>query len=142
MTLAVNQKIKSYERRKSRLTLKSIALYDNEMPKVLLNFFKKNCMEVFLFCFSRGLAIEENDWAKYLWYMNTIKDEGGPKINKIFEIEKLASKIKDSDLYEFGKRNGGTTIQLPFGFVQWHKGQIQFHHNYEKVCNLNSSHKR
>ena len=30
-----------------------------------------------------------------------------------------------------GKTLGGTTIQLPFGFVQWHQGQIQFHHNLD-----------
>ena len=112
------------------------------MPKVLLNFFKKNCMEVFLFCFSRGLAVEENDWAEYLWYVNTIKNNGKPILNTIFEIKKLAPKIKDSELYQFGTRNGGTTIQLPFGFVQWHQGQIQFHHNYKKVCNLNASYKK
>lgn len=35
---------------------------------------------------------------------------------------------------------GGTTIQMAFGFVQWHSPQktipgcIQFHHNYNKIC--------
>ena len=33
----------------------------------------------------------------------------------------------------FGTTNGGTTIQLPFGFVQWHQHQMQFHHNYYKI---------
>ena len=39
----------------------------------------------------------------------------------------------------YGPRNGGSTIQLPFGFVQWHSprkiipGNIQFHHDYDKI---------
>tara|TARA_Y100000748_G_scaffold300343_1_gene298666 strand:- start:1137 stop:1979 length:843 start_codon:yes stop_codon:yes gene_type:complete len=135
-TMMINEKIKSYERRKLRLTIKSIESYDEGLAKSLLNFFRKNCREIFLFCFSRGLAIEESDWAEYLWYINTIKDDNDAKLNKIFEIKRLASNIKNSDDLEFGTRNGGTTIQLPFGFVQWHQGQIQFHHNYKKICSL------
>ena len=42
----------------------------------------------------------------------------------------------------YGKVGGGTTIQLPFGFVQWHSptkkipGDMQFHHGYEKIKEL------
>lgn len=135
-TSMVDPKIKSYERRKSRLTIKSIKHYDQALPEVLLNFFKTNCAEVFLFCFSRGLAVEENEWAEYLWYINTIKEDKDFELNQIFEVGKLASSIKNSDSFEYGTRNGGTTLQLPFGFVQWHQGQMQFHHKHEKICNL------
>ena len=44
-----------------------------------------------------------------------------------------------SDGTEYGNVGGGTTIQLPFGFVQWHSptkkipGDMQFHHNHEKI---------
>ena len=36
----------------------------------------------------------------------------------------------------YSSTNGGTTIQLPFGFVQWHKGQLQFHHSFYKLCDM------
>lgn len=42
----------------------------------------------------------------------------------------------------YGTRTGGSTIQLPFGFVQWHSpkkiipGEIQFHHKYNEIINF------
>lgn len=43
---------------------------------------------------------------------------------------------------KYGTKNGGSTIQLPFGFVQWHSprkvipGNLQFHHSYDKMIEL------
>ena len=37
------------------------------------------------------------------------------------------------EMIEPGQTRGGTTIKLPFGFVQWHQGQIQFHHNLDLI---------
>ncbi len=133
-TSQIDQKIKIYERRKQRLTIKSIELYDKALPDILLNFFKNYSKEIFLFCFSMGLAVNDEDWAQYLWYINTI--EKGDNYNQLFKIEDIATKIESSNIFEFGTRNGGTTIKLPFGFVQWHLGQMQFHHNYEQISNL------
>lgn len=36
----------------------------------------------------------------------------------------------------YGYKNGGTTIQLPFGFVQWHQSSMQFHHSFDKIRNI------
>lgn len=133
-TSQIDSKIKIYESRKQRLTIKSIELYDGDLPSILLNFFINYSKEIFLFCFSRGLAVNSEDWAEYLWYINTI--EKGDNYNQLFKIEDIASKIESSNIFGFGTMNGGTTIQLPFGFVQWHLGQMQFHHNYKKISNL------
>lgn len=133
-TSQIDPKIKIYERRKQRLTIKSIELYDKDLPSTLLNFFINYSKEIFLFCFSRGLAVNRDEWAEYLWYINTI--EKNDDYNQIFKIDDIASKIESSNIFGFGSRGGGTTIHLPFGFVQWHLGQIQFHHDYQKISNL------
>ena len=133
-TSQIDPKIKAYERRKQRLTIKSIELYDEDLPSTLLNFFVNYSKEIFLFCFSRGLAANSEDWAEYLWYINTIEE--CDNYNQLFKIDNIASKIEFSNIYGFGSRGGGTTIQLPFGFVQWHLGQMQFHHGFEKISNL------
>lgn len=55
-------------------------------------------------------------------------------------LEDFKSKIPPTAMY--GTRNGGSTIQLPFGFVQWHSprkiipGNLQFHHSYKKIKSL------
>ena len=57
---------------------------------------------------------------------------------KVFDIEdicKIAKKYSETETY-YGTTNGGTTIQLPFGFVQWHQEQLQFHHQYWKINDL------
>ena len=80
------------------------------------------------------MAANSEDWAEYLWYINTIEE--CDNYNQLFKIDNIASKIEFSNIYGFGSRGGGTTIQLPFGFVQWHLGQMQFHHGFEKISNL------
>ena len=47
------------------------------------------------------------------------------KYNKIVTYTEVIGK----DRYE-------KNIQLPFGFVQWHQSQIQFHHKFNKIKNI------
>ena len=83
------------------------------------------------FCFSRGLTIDEKEKAEIIWYKNTLKEND---IDTILWIPQIKNDVYSKCF--FGKTLGGTTIQLPFGFVQWHQGCIQFHHKYEKVNKL------
>lgn len=68
--------------------------------------------------------------------------EYDPKLSEEL-LSLFKDNIKGPDIY-YSKVNGGSTIQLPFGFVQWHShkktilGQLQFHHDYEKIMKLNS----
>ncbi len=74
---------------------------------------------------------------KVLWYKNELSEND---LDDLFLIDEIKKKLPKNA--EFGNRNGGTTIQLPFGFVQWHSptkvipGSIQFHHNYIKIKEL------
>ena len=60
-------------------------------------------------------------------------------IDKIFKVSDLCKAVQANANQNtfFGNRNGGSTIQLPFGFVQWHSPQktipgcLQFHHKHK-----------
>ena len=62
-------------------------------------------------------------------------------VDTFFTLDSIQSKISTEEIV-YGTKNGGSTIQLPFGFVQWHdpgnKGNhnLQFHHKYKKLIKL------
>ena len=132
---------KDYEYRKHRLVADTLYLYNEELYYELLNWVKENTDLIADFCFSRGLAKNEEDWADIVWYKNEV---GEYDENNCFYIKDLCKKLQEAAATEteYGKVGGGTTIQLAFGFVQWHSpsktipGQIQFHHSYIKIANL------
>ena len=61
--------------------------------------------------------------------------------DELYDISKICSRIQTltnakADVVYYGNTLGGSTIQLPFGFVQWHQNSMQFHHNFEKIQKL------
>ena len=130
-----NSDVLDYERRKRRMTWQTMSTYDNSLCKVLIDWFKENIKNITLFCFQRGLAKNQKDWAEYVWYHNEI--EAGVN-SSLLNINQMAEELEAQELIqeiEVGKRNNGTTILLPFGFVQWHQSQIQFHHQQHVILN-------
>ena len=125
---------KQLEIRKHRIVADTLKAYDEELYHLLLDWFSDNAAELFDFCFARGLASNYEDWAQIVWYKNVI---GENQFDTVLYLEELKSRINHTA--EYGTRNGGSTIQLPFGFVQWHSprkvipGSLQFHHSYEKI---------
>lgn len=123
-----------YERHKHRLTAETLKAYSPSLYKALIMWFGSNTSQLFDFCFARGLAREESDWADLVWYKNDLGENYADSLFNIADVKKFLPKQA-----EYGERGGGTTILLPFGFVQWHSprniipGQIQFHHSYEKL---------
>ena len=128
-----------YELRKGRLVHETLAQYNPHMDSALLDWFNDNIVEIFEFCFTKGLAKNPEDWADVIWYVNLVDDD--ENIDEMFTISKIMHNLKKLPV-EYGNRNGGSTIQLPFGFVQWHdpgnKGNknLQFHHKYDKIIEL------
>lgn len=128
---------KAYEIRKNRLVKDTMDKYDASLSKLLLDWFNDNITEIFDFCFAKGLAANESDWATVIWYKNELAEND---MDDLYYIEDIKSKLKKTA--EYGNRTGGSTIQLPFGFVQWHSPQktipgcMQFHHSYEKIKQL------
>ena len=128
---------RAYQMRKHRLVYDTLRRYDVHLSSVLLDWFKENISEIFDFCFIRGLASNPQCWANVIWYKNLLPGEEEDVEDTMLNLEELREKIKGyTHLIEYGTRTGGSTIQLPFGFVQWHQGQMQFHHNEEKVLNI------
>lgn len=125
---------KSLETRKHRLVAETLKAYNMDLYNDLLQWFNDNMVELFDFCFAKGLANNESDWAQIVWYKNMV---GENPFDTIIYLPDIANKIHAKA--EYGFKNGGSTIQLPFGFVQWHSprkvipGNLQFHHNYSKV---------
>jgi hypothetical protein len=129
---SVNPKIRVYEKRKKRLVWDSLVTYDKKMANSLLDWIKSNIGNIVEFCFSRGLAADRSNWAEFIWYNNLLREE---EFDEIIPIKLLKNKCiaKGEKLIFLGSTNGGSTIQLPFGFLQWHQGQMQFHHRIGDV---------
>lgn len=125
---------KQLENRKHRIVADTLKLYDEKLYCSLLNWFNDNISELFDFCFAKGLSLKSEDWAQIVWYKNMV---GENQFDTMLYLNDFKSKIPNTARY--GSRNGGSTIQLPFGFVQWHSprriipGNIQFHHSYKKI---------
>lgn len=111
--------------------------YNEDFYNLLLNWFNDNVSELFDFCFAKGLAKNSEDWAQIVWYKNMV---GENQFDTMLYLEDLKDNIPHNVVY--GTRNGGSTIQLPFGFLQWHSpkkiipGNLQFHHSYKKIKDL------
>ena len=134
---------KEYEYRKHRLTAESIKCYDENILNALLGWFKSSAHNITELCFARGGARNSTDWAKYVWYKNELNEN---PIDKIFKVSDLCEAVQATANQNtfFGNRNGGSTIQLPFGFVQWHSpsktypGNLQFHHSFSNLTAITS----
>ena len=82
-----------------------------------------------------GAVRDSEEWSDFVWYINLLGQNNTDDIFFIEDICNAAQKTAKTETY-YGSSYGGTTIQLPFGFVQWHQKQLQFHHSYEKICSL------
>lgn len=130
-----NKTIFDRQIRHRSLNATTLKKYDENLYFDLLNWFKEHSHELAKLSFSMGAVEDCSEWSKYIWYINLL---GENDIDDIFSIEEICDAVKKVASKEtyYGSTNGGTTIQLPFGFVQWHQKQLQFHHNYDKLCSI------
>lgn len=117
------------------LNATTLHAYDKELYNALLQWFSENAYELAFLSFASGAAKDKNEWSDYVWYKNMLDENDVDEVFLIEDICKASSSVSLAETY-YGSSNGGTTIQLPFGFVQWHQAQLQFHHNYDKVSRL------
>lgn len=128
---------KDYElqlRHKS-LNATTLKAYNERLCKALSQWFSDNAYELAKLSFSIGAVYDRKEWSDFVWYINLL---GENKTDDIFLIEDICNAVEKAAKSEtlYGSSYGGTTIQLPFGFVQWHQGRLQFHHSYEKLKGL------
>lgn len=121
---------RDYENRKNRLVGDTLMAYDSIAYDCIIEWFSSNVGIIADFCFSKGLS--KYNHADIVWYKNIVDSE--VCMDELFSVADIVKgSIKNRDMVFFGDKGGGTTIQLPFGFVQWHQESLQFHHNLEKI---------
>lgn len=122
----------AYEKHKNRITAQTLKKFDLKLYQDLISWFNTNISNITDFCFSKGLSKNEDDWANLIWYKNNLHEND---IDELFTLSKLKVLVAKEKAF-YGTIGGGTTIQLPFGFVQWHQGKMQFHHNFNKIWSI------
>ena len=121
--------------RHKSLNATTLKKYDPSLYNGMLKWFQDNAYEIAKLSFTMGAVKDRNEWSEYVWYVNML---GENSIDEIFHIDDICSAAKEESVRQtaYGDKNGGTAIQLPFGFVEWHQKQMQFHHDYLKVKRL------
>lgn len=126
---------REYELRKHRLTAQTLRNYNQSLSAKLLDWFRDNIYNIVDYCFARGQARNASDRALIVWYVNLL---GEHNIDEIYHIDSLCSAAESNKgVIIYGTKGGGTTINLPFGFVQWHQKSMQFHHKHSQIGQLN-----
>ena len=124
-----------YQMKRHRLVKDTLDRYDSNFSQLLLKWFQDNIVAIFDFCFVRGLALNRSDWADVIWYKNLLNKENDENI--MFNLEDIKTQlVRKNQVVQYGTKTGGSTIRLPFGFVQWHQGQMQFHHNFNAIKSI------
>lgn len=124
----------------NRLTLASMYGYNETMADSLLEWFRANSSDLFLYCFSLGGVKEKADAADFLWYHSSNEAESD---FEIIDLKKLANKLRIIPRAQLSPMVGprdaarvGSTIDLPFGNLQYHEDALEFRHDKDKIHNL------
>lgn len=121
--------------RHESLNATTLKAYDEDLYSALLDWFTANAYELAKLSFSMGAVRNRDEWSDFVWYINLLGENDTDDLFFIEDVCEAVQAVAHKETY-YGSSYGGTTIQLPFGFVQWHQGQLQFHHSYDKLCQL------
>lgn len=124
-----------------RLVFEVIRNYDENMASMLLGWLKNQIASVCELCFSAGAVKDRDKWANVLWYKNLV-DADGQGLDFLVPINRIVSALVrngDKNVIERGPKNAGSTIQLPFGHLQYHLKQLEFYQQLKKIQSLLAS---
>lgn len=135
----VGRKIRKLERDyNNRLTLASMYGYDETMVTELMKWFRTHAARIFSYCFSLGAARNPHLVPDYLWFHD--ENEADSKI-ELFDLHSLTKKLESLSYEQMAplirprdKEQIGSTIDFPFGNLQYHEGALQFRHDRKKIC--------
>ena len=132
-----NPRIAEQEFHQSRLVAKSIKANFPSIWESMIDFFNVNIGLITKLSFAQGLAKSKEESADVIIYNKAI---AGKSIFSIDEIIEGAISFTKTSPIAPGPMNGGSTLQLPTGFLQMHHPQgenlLQFHHRYKKISTL------
>lgn len=113
--------------RHSRLSASDLRAVDSTALDSMLRAIKLSLPLITRFSFASGAASNPEDWADIVVYNNS---SSGISSILTDDLAKIPQKLRD--VVAFGPRNGGTTVRMPWGFLQEHHPQghnlMQFHH--------------
>lgn len=118
-----------------RLMFDVIKNYDARMATNLLAWLKDRIVTVFELCFSAGAVKDRSSWATLLWYKNLV-DADGQGLDYMIPIKHVMNALERNrakNLVCRGPHNAGSTIQLPFGHLQYHQRQLEFYQKLSKI---------
>lgn len=120
-----------------RLMFAVIRNYDSRMAEELLSFLHDHLMDVFELCFSTGAVKDRSMWSNVLWYRNLV-DTKFKGLNYLIPIPlvKAAIERRLQDLSVKPGKDPGSTINLPFGHLQYHQKQLEFYQKLKKIQEL------
>ena len=139
--LTVSQKktptIATQELHQSRLVGSTIQSNFPDVWSETIEFFNNNIGLITRLSFAQGLSKSPDDVADVIVYNNA---DPKPALFSITSIIAKAEKQVKAIPIAYGPRNGGSTIQLPTGFLQMHhpdtENLLQFHHDFKKILKL------
>lgn len=133
------EKVRALARHQNfRLMFDVLRAYDSVMAEALLRWLRDKLVSITELCFAAGAVKDRDRWAHILWYKNLVDGEGlgldymVPIKSLLAALEKNAGK----NAVERGPLNAGSTIQLPFGHLQYHKRQLEFYQQLSKIQEL------
>jgi len=130
-----NIKIMDTQRRRKTLCFDTLKKYDITMFDDMIQWFKDNIMNITTIVFKTGWVSDDEFYADEVWYKNMVDEE--QTVDEVFSIDDIISRVGNHTDKIYAKtKNGGTVINLPFGWVQYHQGGLQFHHSYVQIKDL------
>ena len=136
ITIGQSDDLIALQKKQNRLVWTSLENWDNEAANRLLQWFKDNISILADYCFSKGLSSSPDEWADYVWFINLL---GEKDLDTIFTVKDILEAVsKNAEMVCPGFKNGGSTIQLPFGMVEWHQRKMQFHDSFRKLIKINT----
>ena len=118
-----------------RLVFKVIRNYEPIMASMLLDWLKKQSASVCELCFAAGAVKDRDKWANVLWYKNLVENKCLDYLIPIPVIKSAIKRKRDGLIVEPGCKPG-STIQLPFGHLQYFHKQLEFYQKLKKIQSL------
>jgi len=109
--------------------------YDRRMAEALLDFLKSNLENVFELAFAAGAVKDKSLWSNVLWYKNLVENKCLDYLIPIPVIKSAIKRKRDGLIVEPGCKPG-STIQLPFGHLQYFHKQLEFYQKLKKIQSL------
>jgi len=128
-------KIMETQKRRKTVCFDTLKKYNITMFDNMIQWFKDNITNITTIVFKTGWVKDDEFYANEVWYKNMVDDK--QTVDEVFDIEEMIVRVGNHKDKVYAKtKNGGTVINLPFGWVQYHQGGLQFHHSYGQIKEL------